>query len=576
MPIQASYVKLYTLQDVSKNDLLSDNNLLSTTLNSTSGTYLPPIIEKSYNNFYEFIMTNGEKKILILEDIINSSIINQVTGNNKSLLKKVYISNNCTSIESSCFNGCTNLEYISYTNVENNASVSLTNIRDNAFQNCANLDECRLFNITNPIISIGNDAFNGCSKLFEVRLENTQITTIGANAFFGCSKLVSIIFPNSVTTIGSNAFNGTSLTNIYFNGSLPSSIGSTIFGSGGTPLNAVCYYYNNFIDGSSYISLKNLFPNSNQIVFVERNNNSIENRETFYSIVNNGVNTTIVNKATEILDSLLIRRIGSTFYNIDIAYDSALSGTNTLGYASWGNGQIRLNPDNDTGSNVNMNGISLNLNSVVLVHEILHIFGFGSGTLWTNFRSYNTALDYHFTGINAIYQYNKLLAENGYEKKLDYLTIEDSGDYGTMGAHTEEGYFFNTVTQGNGSSQTYQNAQIRGDNKGNLYPSVQNDIMSGYLGNNNYFTKQCCGVLQDLEFSVNYNSTWYYGNSVSFYPSITFDNINIRSNFDFTNVESNDASNNISIFKQQIANNYHFKCDCCSTDSSNNSVIKGF
>ena len=115
MPIQATYVKLYTIQDISKNDLLSDNNLLSTTLNSTSGTYLPPLIKKSYSNFYEFIMTNGEKKILILEDIINSTIINQVTGNNKSLLKKVYISNNCTSIESGCFNGCSNLEYISYT-----------------------------------------------------------------------------------------------------------------------------------------------------------------------------------------------------------------------------------------------------------------------------------------------------------------------------------------------------------------------------------------------------------------------------------------------------------------------------
>jgi hypothetical protein len=155
------------------------------------------------------------------------------------------------------------------------------------------------------------------------------------------------------------------------------------------------------------------------------------------------------------------------------------------------------------------------------------------------------------------------------------LTIEDSGDYGTMGSHTEEGYFFNTVTV-NGSSQTYSNAQIRGDNKGNIYPSVQNDIMSGYLGNNNYFTKQCCGVLQDLEFSVNYNSPWYYNQSISFYPSITHDNVNIRSDFDFTNMQTNDPSINILNFKQQIANSYHFKCDCCNSDSSKNSVIKGF
>ena len=581
MPTITSYINLYTKYDKTKNDLYSDNNILSYNLNSTTANYLPPIIEKEYSNFYEFILTNGEKKILILQDIITSSIVDQVTDNNKSLLKKAYISNSCTSIESECFKDCDNLEYVSYTNVENNAAVALTTIGTSAFENCNMLNECRLFNITVPITTIGENAFKLCSKLFEVQLENTQINSIGDNAFNGCTNLVTIYFPTTLSSIGASAFSGTSLVNIYFNGTLPTTIGNTLFGTSGTPLNAICYYYNNYINGSSITSLKNLFPNNSQIVFVEVNNNSIENRETFYSITNNGVNSSIVTKASEILDSLLIRRIGGTSYTIDLAYDNTLLGTNTLGYASWGIGQIRLNPDNDTGSTINLNGISLSLNTVVLVHEILHVFGFGTGTLWNNFRSYDTALDYYLSSKNAVYQYNKLLFLNGYEKKVDYLTVEDSGDYGTMGGHTEEGYFFNTVTNANGSTSTYPNSQMRADSNGNVYPSVQNDIMSGYLGNNNYFTRQCCGVLQDLEFTVNYNSSWFYNGSITFYPSVTFDNINIKSDFSFNNtenrenIENTENIKNISFnHKQELIKKYNFKCNCCNDETQSATLMK--
>lgn len=569
-----SYYNIYTLENKSSLSLINDAQVLwNYSLYGNGGQ--PSKIEKEYSNFYEFILTNGEKKVLILEDVITSSIIDQVTSNNKSLIKKAYISNKCTSIDDDCFKDCDNLEYVSYTNVENNATVDLNTIGNSAFENCTMLGECRLFNITTPITSIGNNAFKLCSKLFEVQLENTQINSIGNNAFNGCTNLVTIYFPITLSSIGTSAFSGTSLVNIYFNGSLPATIGNTLFGTSGTLLNATCYYNNNHISGSSYTSLKNLFPNNTQIVFVEINNNTIENSETFYSITNNGVSSTIVSKTTEILDSLLIRRIGGSSYTIDLAYDNTLAGGNTLGYANWGLKQIRLNPDNDTGSNVNLNGISLSLNIVVLVHEILHIFGFGTGTLWNNLKSYDTALDYYLIGKNAVYQYNKLLYLNGYEKKLDYLTVEDSGEYGTMGGHTEEGYYFNTVTNENGSTFTYTNPQMRADNKGNVYPSVNNDIMSGYLGNNNFFTRQCCGVLQDLEFTVNYNSPWFYNGNVSFYPSITYNNINVKSNFDFSNIEninnSEDIKNtntNIVNHKQEILKKYNFKCSCCNNTTS--------
>ena len=97
--------------------------------------------------------------------------------------------------------------------------------------------------------------------------------------------------------------------------------------------------------------------------------------------------------------------------------------------------------------------------------------------------------------------------------------------------------------------------------------------MRGYLGNNNYFTRQCCGVLQDLEYSINYNSPWVYNGSISFYPSITYNNINIKSDFDFNNIENTqNIENNIQNIQNNIENNnfknnlllkYKFKCKCC-------------
>ena len=444
-----SYYNIYTLENKSSLSLMNDAQVLwNYSLYGNGGQ--PPKIQKEYSDFYEFILISGEKKILILEDIINSSIINQVTGNNKSLLKKAYISNSCTSIESECFKDCSNLEYISYTNIENNATVALTTIDANAFENCTNLKECKLFNITNvPITTIGNDAFKLCSKLFEVQLENTQINSIGDYAFYECTNLVTIKFPTTLSSVGTSAFSGTTLVNIYFNGLLPASIGSNLFGNE-TPLNATCYYYDNYIYGSSLTSLKNRFPNNDGIVFIERNNNNIENRQTFYNITNNldyPVDNSIITKAEEIIDSILIKRMDNIFYNIDLAYDYTLSGTNTLGTADWDKKEIRLNPDN-TGENVYLNETSLSLNTVVLVHEILHIFGFGAGSLWKSYVSYDTKLAWYFNSKNGVYQYNKLIFSNGYNKKLDYISVEDSGFRGSILSHTEEGAFINYIEPG--------------------------------------------------------------------------------------------------------------------------------
>lgn len=537
------YGNIYTKTSISNLNLISDsqNMLIYTT---TAGGESPPIIEKSYNNYYEFILTSGEKKILIIDTILEESHINEITGdaagNNKGLLHKAYISNNCSSIGQNCFKDCSNLSYISYTNI--GTAALLTNVKSSAFEGCVLLDECKIWNISNNITTIEDNAFKKCNKLFEVQLENTPIQSIGANTFENCNYLVTIHFPSTLLSIGSNCFKNTGLTNIYFDNYIPATLGSTIFGSTISEFreNAVCYYNNNYIFGASYAALKNLFPNNgSDTVFIEINNNTIENGETFYTVDNNNNNVTqsIIDTATNIINSIIIKRNGTTMYTINVDYDGTLSGTTILGWATWSNGHIRLNPDNDTGNDVYFNSISTNLNSVVLVHEILHILGFGDGTEWNSFKS-----NYYFTGKNAIYQYNKLLYANGYKKKLNYLTIEDSGGAGTIGSHTEEGL-----------------PHVRYDADGNIYPSFENEIMSGWLDSSNYFTRQCCGVLQDLEYSINYNSSYVYNDSISYTPSITPEQTNLTSNITNTNNTNNPM-------------NFKIKCNCCM-DLSNNHII---
>jgi hypothetical protein len=56
------------------------------------------------------------------------------------------------------------------------------------------------------ITTIGESAFEGCTKLKSLNIDWSYVTTIGARAFYNCSSLTGSTQLNSGCSIGENAF----------------------------------------------------------------------------------------------------------------------------------------------------------------------------------------------------------------------------------------------------------------------------------------------------------------------------------------------------------------------------------
>ena len=76
-------------------------------------------------------------------------------------------------------------------------------INEDAFKNCTALTSFYVY-LGHSASSIDNNAFNGCSNLYNFDLTTSTDIRIDWNAFNGCAKLTSLIIPLTVVTINTN------------------------------------------------------------------------------------------------------------------------------------------------------------------------------------------------------------------------------------------------------------------------------------------------------------------------------------------------------------------------------------
>jgi len=164
-------------------------------------------------NIEMYIGSGGVVDIPMTTNGLKVTSIGEAAFNIKTSLTSVTIPDSIISIGINAFHGCTDL-----TNVTMGTNV--TSIGDWAFSYCPGLTS---LSIPDSVTNIGNLTFAYSSGLTSVTL-GTNVVSIGLAAFDGCSNLTSVTIPNSVTSIGPYAFDfcfsltnvtiGTSVTNI--------------------------------------------------------------------------------------------------------------------------------------------------------------------------------------------------------------------------------------------------------------------------------------------------------------------------------------------------------------------------
>lgn len=112
-----------------------------------------------------------------------------------------------------------NSEYLNITKVV--VEEGITHIGNDCFALYSNITSVEF---PNSLISIGDDAFWGCSGLEKITLPK-NLTSIGYNTFGSCENISKITLPESLTSIGGYAFIGCGLTEVYFEGDVPTSWG---------------------------------------------------------------------------------------------------------------------------------------------------------------------------------------------------------------------------------------------------------------------------------------------------------------------------------------------------------------
>jgi hypothetical protein len=179
--------------------------------NRQNGNYLAPNLSSHIQTIEKYITDTENIQIATyhnLEDVYNidfNGILSKLAIANSFGdyygFEIVYIKDKVTSLEASLFENNSYLETIII-------SPSVKYIKDKCFKSCTNLKRV-LFYPVSQLISIGNNAFQGCNNLNTIHLPDS-LQTIGYKAFQGCSYLQVYINPSSkLKVVAMDAFDKT-------------------------------------------------------------------------------------------------------------------------------------------------------------------------------------------------------------------------------------------------------------------------------------------------------------------------------------------------------------------------------
>jgi len=205
------------------------------------------------------------------------------------------------------------------------------------------------------------------------------------------------------------------------------------------------------------------------------------------------------------LNDIVLTTNRKTQHNIVVYIDDEMEDT-TFGVASWETHRIWLN-SNNFGKMMYLNDTLFELNVSVLLHEILHTMGLiGGSSQGSYIRGKSEDPPFVYTGPHGIEQYINLLKYNSKNTdNIKYIPLEDDFGEGTELSHLEEG-----------ADEDYSSERRTINNI--YYPILANEIMTGMLGKYNYITPITLGLLEDIGFTVNYNSQYvkYTGDHMRF------------------------------------------------------------
>ena len=142
--------------------------------------------------------SNDYNYVYISEDV--KALCSGAFADQNSIIR-VEIPERFTKIEHSMFQNCNNLKEVELNNV--------TSISSDTFRNCLNLENIDISNLA----EIGSNAFNNTS-ISNINLSN-DLAYLNEGVFANCNNIVSVEIPDSVERIGNNAFkNDTKLSSI--------------------------------------------------------------------------------------------------------------------------------------------------------------------------------------------------------------------------------------------------------------------------------------------------------------------------------------------------------------------------